>query len=85
MEDNPYVKILQIFRNQTKNQIPTLFRLGTVISSNPLKIDVSNTVQDADSLLKSSTLKELKAGDSVLLVTLDGDQHFIILCKVVAI
>ncbi|QEY34611.1 hypothetical protein FL966_05835 [Caproiciproducens galactitolivorans] len=85
MEDNPYVKIVQLVRNQADRQIPTLFRLGTVISPNPLKIDVSSTVQDEGALFKNAALGELESGDSVLLVTLDGDQHFIILCKVVGV
>lgn len=85
MEDNPYVKWLQITRDQVGGQIQSNFRFGSVISVSPLKIDVSNTVQESGDLLKNDAIGELHSGDSVLLVTLDGDQTFIILCKVVGV
>ncbi len=83
MEDNPYSKILSLIKRQTGEQIPTVFRFGTVLSAVPLKIEVSNTVQEGSDLLKSSSIGELFSGDTVLLVPLDEDQRFLILCKVV--
>lgn len=85
MEDNPYSKFLQLMGTQAAGQIPVTLRLGSVISASPLKIDVSNTVQESSDLLKNDAIGELHSGDSVLLVTLDGDQTFIILCKVVGV
>lgn len=85
MEDNPYTTFLRILREQASGQIPVLFRVGTVISASPLKIEVSETVQSGDRLRKNEGITELRTGDSVLLVSLDGDQTFIILCKVVGV
>ena len=59
MEDNPYLKLLSLVREQAGGQIPTTFRLGTVVSASPLKIEVSNTVQTAADLLKSNSIGNL--------------------------
>lgn len=85
MEDNPYSKILNIIRNQASGQIPVTFRFGTVVSSAPLKIDVSDTTQTGEDLLKNAAIGELHSGDSVLLVPIDDGQKFIVLCKVVGV
>ena len=85
MEDNPYTVFLRILREQASGQIPVLFREGTVISASPLKIEVSETVQSGDRLRKDEGITEFRAGDSVLLMSLDGNQTFIIICKVVGV
>lgn len=85
LEDNPYSAFLKMVREQAENQIPVLFRFGKVITVSPLKIDISETVQDGNNLLKNEAIGELHIGDSVLLVSLDGDQTFIVLCKVVGV
>jgi len=85
MEDNPYTTFIRIFRELAGGQIPVLFREGTVISASPLKIEVSETVQSGERLRKNEGITEFRTGDSVLLATLDGDQTFIILCKVVGV
>ena len=85
MEDNPYTMFLKILRQQAGGQIPNLFWEGTVISASPLKIEVSETVQSGDRLRKNEGTTEFRAGDSVLLASLDGNQTFIIICKVVGI
>ncbi len=85
MEDNPYSKFFELIKTQAVSQIPITFRFGTVVSTTPLKIEVSNTVQTAADLLKSDSIHELRRGDSVLLIPFEEDQRFIILCKVVGV
>ncbi len=85
MEDNPYQKLLIMIRAQASGQVPVTFRFGTVISVSPLKIEVSDTVQTADDLLKNNAIGVLNSGDSVLLVPFEEDQRFIILCKLVSV
>ena len=83
MEDNPYSKFIRLIRSQADDRIPVSFRFGTVLSANPLKVDVGSTIQTADDLVKSESVSELKSGDSVLVIPLEEDQRFLILCKVV--
>ncbi len=85
MEDNPYVELLQMMRQQGKSQIPVTIRFGTIISANPLKVDVGNTVQEKDDLLKNADIGELHSGDTVLLVPIEDNQRHIIICRVVGV
>lgn len=85
MEGNPYSKLLSLVREQAGTQIPTTFHFGTVIKESPLKIEVSNTIQTAADLLRNSGIGEFKVGDTILLVPIENNQRFIILCKVVNI
>ena len=85
MEDNPYTKLLSLVKEQAAGQIPVTFRFGNVMSAAPLKVEVSSTVQSAQDLLKSGSLGELHAGDSVLMIPLEENQRFLILCKVVPV
>ncbi len=85
MEDNPYTTFLNIIRDQSDGQIPVAFRFGTVKSVSPLKVEVSDTIQAGDDLLKNNDIGELHTGDGVLLVPFDNDQKFIVLCRVVSV
>lgn len=85
MEDNPYTKLLSLVKEQAAEQIPITFRFGNVMSVTPLKVEVSSTVQSAQDLLKGDSLGELHAGDSVLMIPLEENQRFLILCKVVPV
>ena len=82
MEGNPYFKMVSLFRADSVAHTPTYFRLGTVVSANPLQIDVAGILQNKSSLKKDKGL-DFSLGDEVLLVTLDDDQTFIIIAKVV--
>ena len=85
MTDDPYCAILHLMREQAGRQVPAFFRFGTVASANPLRITVGGTEQSGNDLLKNAEAGELHSGDSVLLASMDSDQKFIVLCRVVSI
>ena len=83
MEDNPFTKLVEVIRGDSKSQIPVMFRFGTVLSVNPLRLEVAGTVQDESSLQKNSQLSYFTVGDRLFLVPIEDEQRYIILCKVV--
>lgn len=85
MEDNPFSRIIESIRKDSKELFPTTYRLATVISKDPLKIDVARTIQEGRDLLKNSMLGPLEPGDQVLVIPIDDEQRYIILCKVVEV
>jgi len=85
MKDNPFVQLIKSIRNDNKAQMPVIFRFGTVISTDPIKIDVAGTIQERQDLLKNSTLDPLQPGDQVLVLPIDDEQRYVILCKVVGV
>lgn len=85
MTDDPYCAILHLMREQADMRIPAFFRFGTVQSADPLRISVGTTEQAGNDLLKNAGIGELREGDGVLLVSMDGDQKFIVLCRVVGV
>ena len=84
MEDNPYFKMVSLLRGDVKSLQDTCFRIGRVVNASPLQVEVMDTIQDADTLKKSAGM-EFQQEDILLLVTLDDNQTFIILSKVVEI
>jgi len=85
MEGNPFVELVKSIREDILAQMPVAYRFGTVVSENPLKIETSGTIQERFDLLRSNTVVDLKKGDSVLLLPIEDQQKFIILCKVVGL
>lgn len=85
MEGNPYAILLQALRGDTDTRIPVSFRFGTVISADPLQVEAAGTIQEADDLLKNAVLEEFSIGDGLLLVPIESEQRYIILCKVVSV
>ena len=85
MEDNPFLSMVKTIKQVSKSQIPTNFRFGTVVTSDPLQLDVAGTIQDKDSVLKNSTINTFTEGDILLLIPIEEEQRYIILCKVVSI
>lgn len=84
MEDNPFAAMVMAMREDSRKQIPAGFRLGTVISSSPLAVEVAGIAQDADSLLKNSLLTSFDTNDKLLLIPIEEEQRYIIVCKVVS-
>ena len=82
MENNPFVPVIQAFKDGTK--MPAAYRIGTVISITPLTIDVAGTNQDQDDFLKNDILVTFEIGDQLLLIPIDDEQRYIIVCKVVS-
>lgn len=85
MEDNPFLTMVKTIRQVSKSQIPANFRFCTVVKADPLQLDVAGTIQDKDSVLKNSTINTFAEGDMLLLVPIEEEQRYIILCKVVSI
>lgn len=81
MEDNPYFAILNSMEKQTTDMIPTVLRMGIMVSEK--KLDIGGTTQDGVgvAIYKNDDIS-LSPGDSVLVAMLDDDQRPIILCKV---
>ena len=51
MEENPYSKFVEMMRGAQSTSGGAAFRIGTVISGGPLRIDVGGAVQDGGSLV----------------------------------
>ena len=83
MQENPYSAIVNMIKSQARGQIPMWIRFGKIISPDPLKIEISNTVQEKRDLLLNANLGELHAGDSVLTIPINNNQQFIVICRVV--
>lgn len=85
MEGNPYVELVNILKENAQESYPVAYRFGIVKSIDPLKVETSGTDQGSADLLRSNTVVGLNVGDSVLLLPIEDQQKFIILCKVVGI
>ena len=85
MQDNPFASMLELIRNTVQEQNTPAYRLGEVISASPLKINVMGTPQDRDSIEKNESINAFSVGERVLLACLDGDQRFVVICKVVSV
>ncbi len=83
MEDNPYSTLISNIRKDMDSRQPTAFRLGSVSTSSPLTVEVAGTVQESSALLKNSHLGAFYSGDQVLLLPIENEQRYIIICKVV--
>jgi len=80
MQDNPFKKIVEMQLEEIERRKTPAFRVGEVVSVSPIKIWVSNTMQDKNSLVKNSVV-ELAEGDKVLLASFDNEQRLCVLCK----
>lgn len=83
MENNPFTSMVNAIRDDNKSQIAASYRFGTVTSIAPINVDVAGTMQDSDSLLKNDVLNDFELGDRLLLLPIEEEQIYIILCKVV--
>ncbi len=83
MSDNPFSKIVTVIRED--NKAPAGYRFGTVTSVSPLTVDVAGNSQDDSSLLKNYALVSFEIGDRLLLIPIEDEQRYIVLCKVVSV
>lgn len=81
--DNPFLNVIKSIREDNKTQAPAYYRLGTVTSILPLKVDVAGAIQDDSSLLKNSEIAYLEIGNRLLLIPIEDEQRYVIVCKVV--
>lgn len=85
MEDNPYMVIISAMRNDIKSKAPVAYRYGTVKTNAPLSVEVSGLLHTESALLKNSLITSFSAGDRLLLMPIEDEQRYIILCKVVGV
>lgn len=85
MQENPFATMIETIANVSKEQLPVNFRFGYVKSVNPLRIDVAGTIQESTEVLKNSLITEFSEADMLLLVPIEEEQRYIILCKVVSV
>lgn len=85
MEVNPYTELVKKLREDAANRTPAFLRFGKVTSVNPLKVEVSGTVQEKTNLLKDQRIASFEIGDNLLLLPIEEDQRFIIICKAVEV
>lgn len=85
MEGNPYIEMVNALRKDSQDRNQVAYRFGTVTNVDPLRIETSGTIQESFDLLRSNAVVGLEKGDSVLLLPIEDQQKFIILCKVVGI
>nr|DAL91536.1 MAG TPA: Protein of unknown function (DUF2577) [Caudoviricetes sp.] len=60
--------------------LPAAFREGKVISANPLRMEVAGNIQEKEDLIESRGLPILEVGDLCLLVPLNDEQQYWIVC-----
>lgn len=81
--DNPFMTVIKNIRDDNRAQAPAYYRLGTVTSVLPLRVDVAGAIQDDNSLLKNSDIAYFEVGNRLLLMPIEDEQRYIIVCKVV--
>lgn len=60
MEENPYSKIVGIMRKSAADTAPAGYRIGTVINTDPLRVDIDGAIQaqgDLVTLVSSPAVK----------------------------
>lgn len=80
MQGNPYSKLVQALREDRRMSLPAVFREGKVISANPLRMEVAGNIQEEEDLIESRGMPPLEVGDHCLLVPLDDEQQYWIIC-----
>jgi hypothetical protein len=83
MENNPFTSVIKSIRDDNKSQIPVGYRIGIVESVTPLIVNVVGALHDKTSLLKNNLLESFVSGEQLLLMPIEDEQRYIILCKVV--
>jgi len=81
LTNNPFASVIKNIKEE--NKLPVIYRIGTVVSAEPLIVEVAGINQEADALLKNDALKSFAIGDSLLLIPIEDEQRYIIICKVV--
>lgn len=83
MNSNPFASMVQIIRNDNKSNSSVGYRLGRVITTMPLTVEVAGTRQAGNRLLKNDALITFEIGDRLFLVPIEQEQRYVIICKVV--
>lgn len=80
MQGNPYSKLVQALREDRRMSLPAAFREGKVISTNPLRMEVAGNIQEEEDLIESQDQPPLEVGDHCLLVPVNDEQQYWIIC-----
>lgn len=83
MEGNVFNELAMRLRAEAAGQLPTMCRYGKVISTEPLRIEVAQIIHEKEVFMKDYNLPELMVGDRCLLIPMESEQRYIIVCKVV--
>lgn len=80
-EDNQFNNFWENINSTNKNV--DAYKIGTVISIDPLLIKINNKIQlDRNDMLMNTTLTSFNIGDKVVFLVSVDKQQFILLCKV---
>ena len=80
-EDNQFNNFWENINNTNKNV--DAYKIGTVISIDPLLIKINSKIQlDRNDILINTTLTSFNIGDKVVFLVSVDQQQFILLCKV---
>ena len=80
-EDNQFNNFWENINSTNKNV--DSYKIGTVISIDPLLIKINNKIQlDRNDMLMNTTLTSFNIGDKVVFLVSVDQQQFILLCKV---
>lgn len=80
MNNNPFAAVVGVIRQD--NKAPSSYRFGIVTSTNPLTLDVAGNSHSADTLLKNVQLNGFVTGETLLVIPIEEEQRYIIICKV---
>ncbi|RXI57234.1 hypothetical protein DP122_00180 [Clostridium tetani] len=83
MGNNPYAELIRIMQKEGAENNPPLVGVGVVLSSNPLKIKVSDLILYRENMLVNVDIKELNINDLVATIPIEKNQTYIVLAKVV--
>lgn len=78
--DNAYYNLLEIIKGDNKQQNSNI-KIGTIYNSSPLILKVGEFSYEEDEIKINADLN-FNLNDSVLVVSLDGDNTQIIICRV---
>lgn len=85
MEDNPFVGFITKIREDSRANYPTMHRFGRIVSTQPIQVEVDDTIYEESDLLKNDSITNFTVNDNVLLLPIEEEQRYIILLKVVEV
>ncbi|WP_050698660.1 hypothetical protein [Anaeromassilibacillus senegalensis] len=80
MEGNAFVELAAAIKPKDEASI---VYLGKVLSLSPFCIDLAGTIQQGTDLLRNPDIRDLENGDQVLMISVNCNQQFVVVCKVV--
>ena len=81
MEGNPYSAFVDLMHGCANEILPVGYRIGTVTSKSPLKVDIGGAVQERDALIFTSSAPSFEQGETLLMIPIENEQRYIILAR----